>query len=55
MMNTTRTVTKIYIINKTLNNNESAMNKMDLKWMGWAKKGRVLGGGFWQGTVLERV
>jgi hypothetical protein len=55
MMNTMRTITKIYIMNKTLGSNERAMSKRDLEWMGQAKKGRVLGGGFWRGVVLEKV
>jgi hypothetical protein len=34
MMKTTRTITKIYTMNKALDNNERAMNKRDLEWMG---------------------
>jgi hypothetical protein len=33
-MNTMRTITKIYIMNKTLDNNGKAMSKRDLEWMG---------------------
>jgi len=43
-------------MNKALDNNEKAMNKRDLEWMGWVKKGWVLGGlGFWRRIVLKRV
>jgi hypothetical protein len=55
MTNTMITITKIYIVNKTLGNNERAMNKRYLKWMGRAKKGWVLGGGFWRGVMLDKV
>jgi hypothetical protein len=43
MMNTMRTITKIYI---AFSSNEKAMSKKDLEWMGRAKRGQVLGGGF---------
>jgi hypothetical protein len=42
-MNTMRMVTKIYTMNKVLDNNERAMSKRDLEWMGGEEREWVFG------------
>jgi hypothetical protein len=48
-MNTMKIITKIYIINKVVGNNERATSKRDSKWMGKEEREWVLA--WW---VLER-